>query len=101
MRKEMIKMLDADKNGIMTDDEISTAEKIQALEEKAKKNEAQEKMAWVALIGIIIFTGFLFSPWVSIEKVGAVGEFIGMFYISLAGISATYMGTQAWQLRKQ
>jgi hypothetical protein len=24
-----------------------------------------------------------------------------MFYISMAGILAAYMGTQAWQLRKQ
>jgi hypothetical protein len=39
-------------------------------------------------------------PFVDIEKVTAIGEFIGMFYISLAGILAAYMGTQAWSLRK-
>ena len=100
MGKEILKMLDADKNGITTDEEINSAEKIQALEERIKKSESQEKMAWVSLIGILIFTAFLFTPWVSIEKVAAIGEFIGMFYISLAGILATYMGTQAWTLRK-
>ena len=101
MGKEILNMLDADKNGITTDDEINSAEKIQALEERIKKSEAQEKMAWVSLIGILIFTAFLFTPWVSIEKVVAIGEFIGMFYISLAGILAAYMGTQAWTMRKQ
>ena len=101
MGKEILNMLDSDKNGITTDEEINSAEKIQSLEERIKKSEAQEKMAWVSLIGILIFTAFLFTPWVSIEKVVAIGEFIGMFYISLAGILAAYMGTQAWTMRKQ
>lgn len=101
MGKEILKMIDSDNNGITSEDEISSAEKIQALEDRIKKSEAQEKMAWVSLIGILIFTAFLFMPFVSIEKVAAVGEFIGMFYISLAGILAAYMGTQAWTIRKQ
>lgn len=101
MGKEILKMLDADKNGVTTDDELTSAIKIQELEERIRKSEAQEKMAWVSLIGILVFTAFLFTPWVSIEKVVAIGEFIGMFYISMAGILAAYMGTQAWQLRKQ
>ena len=101
MGKEILEVLDADKNGITTDEEINLADKIQALEERIKKSDAQEKMAWVSLIGILVFTAFLFTPWVGIEKVVAIGEFIGMFYISLAGILAAYMGAQAWQLRKQ
>lgn len=101
MGKEILKMLDSDKNGVTTDEEITSAEKIQALEEKIKKSEAQEKMAWMSLISILVFTAFLFTPWVSVEKVAAIGEFIGMFYISMAGILAAYMGTQAWTMRKQ
>lgn len=101
MGKEILDMIDVDKNGVTTDDEIALADKIQALEERIKKSDAQEKMAWVSLISILVFTAFLFTPWVSIEKVVAIGEFIGMFYISLAGILAAYMGTQAWTMRKQ
>ena len=101
MGKEILEMLDCDKNGIASEEEINAASKIQELEEKIRKSEAQEKMAWISLIGILIFTAVLFLPFVSIEKVAAVGEFIGMFYISLAGILATYMGTQAWSMRKQ
>ena len=100
MGKEILKMLDADKNGITTDEEINSAEKIQELEEKIRKSEAQEKMAWISLWGILVFTGMLFSPYVDVARLDSIGEFIGMFYISLAGILATYMGTQAWQLRK-
>ena len=101
MGKEILNMLDSDKNGITSDEEITAAEKIQALEERIRKSEAQEKMAWISLFGILLFTAVLFMPFVSIDKVAAIGEFIGMFYISLAGILAAYMGTQAWTLRKK
>ena len=100
MGKEILEMLDCDKNGVASEEEIASAAKIQELQERIRKSEAQEKMAWVSLIGILIFTGILFMPFVSIEKVVAIGEFIGMFYISLDGILAAYMGTQAWTMRK-
>lgn len=100
MGKEILEMLDCDKNGIASEEEINSASKIQELEEKIRKSEAQENMAWISLWGILVFTGLLFTPWIDVTKLASIGEFIGMFYISLAGILATYMGTQAWQLRK-
>ena len=100
MGKEILEMLDCDKDGVATEEEIASAAKIQELQEKISKSEAQEKMAWISLISILVFTVLLFMPFVSIDKVVAIGEFIGMFYISLAGILAAYMGTQAWTMRK-
>ena len=100
MGKEILEMLDCDKDGVTSEEEIVSAAKIQELQEKISKSEAQEKMAWLSLISILVFTVLLFMPFVSIDKVVAIGEFIGMFYISLAGILAAYMGTQAWTMRK-
>ena len=100
MGKEILKMLDCDKDGITSEEEINTVTKIQELEERISKSEAQEKMAWISLWGILVFTAILFTPWIDVTKLTTIGEFVGMFYISLAGILATYMGTQAWVLRK-
>lgn len=100
MGKEILKMLDSDKNGIATDEEINSATKITELEERIAKSEAQEKMAWASLWAILVFTGLLFMPFIDVARIAIIGEFVGMFYISLAGILATYMGTQAWALRK-
>ena len=100
MGKEILDMIDADKDGVVSQKELDNAKEIEDLKEKIRKSAAQEKMAWISLFGILIFTGLLFMPFISIDKVAAVGEFIGMFYISLAGILATYMGTQAWTMRK-
>ena len=100
MGKEILKMLDCDKDGITSEEEINTVTKIQELEERISKSEAQEKMAWISLWGILVFTAILFTPWIDVTKLATIGEFVGMFYISLAGVLATYMGTQAWVLRK-
>lgn len=100
MGKEILKVLDCDKDGITSEEEINTVTKIQELEERISKSEAQEKMAWISLWGILIFTAILFTPWIDVTKLATIGEFVGMFYISLAGVLATYMGTQAWVLRK-
>ena len=100
MRKDIKQMIDSNSDGLVTDEEVDLANKIHELQEKVRKSESQEKMAWVALLGIILFTAFLFSSYIEIDKVDKIGEFIGMFYITLAGVVATYMGTQAWAMRK-
>ena len=100
MRKDIKQMVDSNSDGLVTDEEINLANKMHELQEKVRKSESQEKMAWIALFGIILFTAFLFSSYIEIDKVDKIGEFIGMFYITLAGVVATYMGTQAWAMRK-
>ena len=100
MRKDIKQMIDSNSDGLVTGEEIDLANKMQELQEKVRKSESQEKMAWVALVGILIFTAFLFSPYIDVTRLDSIGEFIGMFYITLAGVVATYMGTQAWTMRK-
>ena len=100
MRKDIKQMIDSNSDGLVTGEEIDLANKMQELQEKVRKSESQEKMAWVALVGILIFTAFLFSPYIDVTRLDSIGEFIGMFYITLAGVIATYMGTQAWTMRK-
>lgn len=100
MRKDIKRMIDSNSDGLITDEEVDLANKMHDLQEKVRKSESQEKMAWVALFCIIVFTAFLFSTYIEIDRVDKIGEFIGMFYITLAGVVATYMGTQAWSMRK-
>jgi hypothetical protein len=42
----------------------------------------------------------LFFPFIDVERVKAIAEFISMLYISLSGIVATYMGVSAWVYQK-
>ena len=59
MRKDIKQMIDSNSDGLVTDEEIDLANKMHELQEKVRKSESQEKMAWVALVGILIFTAFL------------------------------------------
>ncbi len=66
----------------------------------ARKMASQRRMAWVALSAIVIFTTVLFTPMVAETRVAALGDLIGLFYISMAGIVGAYMGVTAWMSRK-
>lgn len=100
MERNIMELLDENKDGVITQEELNLAKEIQDLKEEMKKNENQSKMAWVSLIAILVFTAFLFSPYIDITRLDSISEFIGMFYITLAGVVAAFMGTQAWSMRK-
>lgn len=66
------------------------------LENRDKKEDQQRKMAWIAMISMIILTAFMFLPIVSPERITALSDLLSMFYIAQAGIVATFFGSQAY-----
>ena len=85
------KEYDIDGDGKVTDREVSVYE---------RKMRAQRRMATWSLVAMVGFTAILFTPVISIERVNAIGELIGLFYISMAGIVGAYMGISGWMNRK-
>jgi hypothetical protein len=65
-----------------------------------EKLDAQRDLAKTSLVGMILFTFFLFLPIVTVERVTALGDILGIFYIAQAGIVGAYMGVSAWMSRK-
>lgn len=91
---------DIDNDGIVSDDDIDDAAKIEEIERQNRKQSAQRRMAWVAIWSMIIFTIVLFSPIVSDNRVNALADLLGLFYIAQAGIVGAFMGVSAWMSRK-
>ena len=60
----------------------------------------QKRMAWVAMGSMIVFSGALFTPFVSESRVAALADLLGLFYIAQAGVVGAYMGVSAWMSRK-
>ena len=87
---------DVDGDGVVTDKEIAMEKEMMELERQEEKAEAQKKMAWVAIIVMIISTVVLFSPIIPDTRVQALSDLLGLYFISLAGIAGTYMGATAW-----
>lgn len=87
---------DLDGDGIVSDDELKKSQEMLELELREEKAEAQKRMAWIAMISMLIFTVFLFTPALSVERVSALADLLGLFYIAQAGVVGAYFGAAAW-----
>tara|TARA_Y100000996_G_C22519285_1_gene641769 strand:+ start:730 stop:1041 length:312 start_codon:yes stop_codon:yes gene_type:complete len=89
---------DADGDGIVSDQELSSVKEIKKTEDESRKNLAQLRMARFTLIAMGIFTVAMF--FVPLDRVKALSDISNLFYISGAGIVGGYMTTTAWMSRK-
>ena len=90
------KRFDLDGDGVMSDAEIKKAEEIIEFENKDAKEDQLRKMAWAAMISMVIFTFFLFLPIITTERIVALASILQMFYIAQAGVVATFFGASAY-----
>jgi len=95
-----MKKYDMDNDGKISEEEARIAKEISEQELMNKKQTNQRKMAWVALWSMVIFTAFLFSPWIPEGRVENLGDVLGLFYIAQASIVGAYMGMSAWMNKK-
>lgn len=87
---------DLDGDGVVSDDELTKSKEMLELELREEKAEAQKKMAWIAMVSMLIFTIVLFTPMMSDERVTALADLLGLFYIAQAGVVGAYFGAAAW-----
>lgn len=91
---------DINRDGQISEEDIKEAGDILEIELREEKAETQKRMAWVALVSMLIFTIGLFSPLVSDSRVHALADLLGLFYIAQAGVVGAYMGVTAWMSSK-
>jgi hypothetical protein len=91
---------DLDRDGVVTDAEIKRSQEMLEIELREEKSEAQKRMAWVAMLSMIVFSTLLFAPIIPDSRVSALADLLGLFYIAQAGVVGAYMGVSAWMSRK-
>ena len=96
----MVVDFDIDGDGNVTLEEIAMKERMLEVELREEKAESQKKMAWIAMGTMLIFTIFLFTPFMSDSRVSALADLLGLFYIAQTGIVAAYMGATAYMAGK-
>lgn len=92
----MNKVMDLDNDGKIGRKDIEQSDRLLEIELREEKADSQRRMAWVAILSMIVFTLFLFSPIVSDSRVAALADLLGLFYIAQAGVVGAYMGVTAW-----
>lgn len=91
---------DLDGDGIVTDAELAREKEMIEMELREEKSDAQKRMAWLAMGSMIVFSIVLFLPVISDNRVKALADLLGLFYIAQAGVVGAYMGTTAWMSKK-
>ena len=91
---------DVDGDGVVSDEELAAVAKLEELEMQEEKADAQRRMAWVSLISMFVFTGFVFLPIFPDSRIQALADLFGLFYIGMAGVVGAYMGMTAYMSKK-
>lgn len=97
--------LDADGDGIITDEEMARAKEIAEFEHKKKMQENEDKkedqiraMAWFALWGMLLYPILILAT--SFFDVGDAATIIGdiapTYFVAIAGLVAAFFGAQAY-----
>ena len=84
--------LDLDGDGIVSDTELAAVEALS----KHEKADAQRRMAWVAIISMLVFTIFVFLPIFPDTRIKALADLFGLFYIGMASVVGAFMGMTAY-----
>jgi uncharacterized membrane protein len=92
--------LDLDRDGTVGAEDIAAVEKLAEVERQDRKQQAQRRMAWMAMWSMVVFTVVLFSPVISDSRVSALADLLGLFYIAQAGVVGAFMGMSAWMSRR-
>ncbi len=77
-----------------------TVEEIQAIS-NVEKTDSQRRMAWTAMIVMIVFTALLFLPIFPDGRIKALSDLFGLFYVGMASVVGAYMGMSAWMSQKK
>lgn len=93
-------MSDVNSDGRVDERDVGLAQRITDLELREEKAEAQKKIAWMAMASMVVFTGVLFTSFVNVDRVNALSDLLGLFYIAQAGVVGAYMGVAAWMSRR-
>ena len=84
--------LDLDGDGVVSDTELAAIEAL----DKHEKQDAQRRMAWIAMLSMLIFTALVFLPIFPDSRINALADLFSLFYIGMAGIVSAYFGAAAF-----
>ena len=98
--------LDQNKDSILSDEELMKAQKLAEIEaarateqDRDAKEDQLRRMAWIAMLSMIVVTVVLFLPIIDSERISVLDNLLQMFYIAQAGIVASFFGSSAYMSR--
>lgn len=89
---------DVDGDGIVTDEEFIMEQKMMRLENEDQKEDAQRKMAWFSLWGMLLYPFSIFmTVYFGLDKAAEIiGDIASVYFVSVAAIVAAFFGKEAY-----
>jgi hypothetical protein len=87
---------DANGDGNIDSEEIKNMEKLTSIENADKKEDAQRKMAWVAIGGMVTYPLLVIGLTVTSFDASILASMADLYFISVAGIVAAFYGKEAY-----
>lgn len=91
---------DHDKDGIISEKDLQISEQLIKLQIDNQKDQNQVRMAWVAMLSMLVITLLLFSPFVPDSRILALRDLLDLFYVAQASVVGMFMGVRAYMTRK-
>lgn len=91
---------DRDKDGIISEKDLQISEQLIKLQIDNQKDQNQVRMAWVAMLSMLVITLLLFSPFVPDSRILALRDLLDLFYVAQASVVGMFMGVKAYMTRK-
>jgi len=93
---------DINHDGVITDKEMKRAEKLIEIENEDKKADAQRKMAWFALFGMILYPlAVIISNLFGLNDASLVlGDMAPTYFVSVAAIVAAFYAKEGYVAKK-
>lgn len=87
---------DLNNDGIIDDEEraIMLEDKRRSMEDADAKRDAQRRMAWFSLMGMLVFPfGVVLTEWLGLPNASTLlSSMSNIYYVSIAAIVAAYYG---------
>ena len=100
--KNGLKSADLDGDGHVTDEELERQRKILEIQDEDAMRDAQRKMAWFALFGMLLYPfSVVLAVWLNLSEAAKIlGSMASVYFVSVAAIVAAFFGGNAYAKSK-
>lgn len=93
-----IEEADLNKDGTVTDTELELYKKISQLERQQERDDAQRKMAWFSLAGMLLYPfAVVLASYTNLDQAATIlGDMAPTYFVSVAAIVAAFYAKEGY-----
>lgn len=92
--------IDLNMDGIISEVEITTKDKLVELKLKERKAAFNKRMAGIAIVAIILVVGVLLTPYIPLDRIKVIEPILMAFIWAMASLAGAVIGVTSWVQNK-